>query len=810
LLIVGIVINFFVSRMRDSAPVANGTEVVSSFPAAEDRLIAFSSTQNGNSDIYTMHANGSGLMNLTNDPAYDGFPHWSPDGKQIVFQSDRDGSSQIYLMDADGSNVIQLTQGGDANGFLGGNIQAPWSPDGRKLIFSQNTVNDEKHQFYVLDIATKNTIPLTKEAGKYYSPVWSPDGEHIAFIQNESQENKPGRHIYVVDSQGDQLTKLTENLPKGDYVSYADYYWSSDGQSITFITDSHSRFGAPTVYQASLDGSLGQGTRIANAILDWWNGIAVVADTPQKVDEMSWSIIRADGSQSSLGTCQSPDLAGHVLQRSADGTLAFGSYCSTSGWMLYGVNPEGTTVNQLLNSPLDARYDNLFQMTWSPVDHFLALADLYILNAKDPSAQPLKMENSSSPSWQPVANENFVKEGPTPKPVDTSNTDGLVAFTAALKNGNLDIYTMRPDGSELSDITNDPAHDVNPFWSPDGKWIAFESDRNGFVQIFLINADGSNVVQVTDGEMDHRFENSNPWSPDGSRLLFTERAPGEEKWMLYTINVKGQNQTPLGLVPDIYSHPTWSPDGTRIAYTKLVPVGDRTMKRIFVVDSDGNNTTNVTNLLTEDEDLHYGDFSWSQGGKAISFVAGRVAWENSNGRFAAYEASLDGATLVELTHTSMPLLDWWKGTTFITDFTGETLTWLRSDGTFSTLRPYENCQAGAKTQTSILYSRSSDGYLLIGTGCPNGEYWFYWANPQGTNIRQIFASPIIASPDAGLNSILWSPDNRHVTLMVNSSGITSLYILDVREAIKTPIAPPRPVVIGGGDIYYHISWQPIP
>ena len=414
LVLLGIVINFFVSQLRDSSPVASGTEAISSFPLPENRLLAFALNENGNSEIYTMHADGSGLTNLTNDPAYDGFPHWSPDGKQIAFESDRDGSNQIFLMDADGSNVTQLTQGGDWNGFLGGSINTPWSPDGRKLIFSQNTIDDEKHQFYVMDVATKNIVLLTKEAGEYFSPSWSPDGEHIAFTSDETQGNQPiFFQLYIVDSQGTQLTNLTEGLPEHESLSLADYYWSPDGTFITFVTEAQRGTYKSTIYNASLDGSRVELAQTNQQILDWWNDIVLQTDVPQKVEQTSWSLRRADGSQYSLQTCQSNDLpVAYALKRSADGTLAFGAKCSPNGWMLYGANPDGTAVHELLTSPLDARYDSLFQMTWSPDDHFFAFAtydeeqfevtNLFILNAKDPSIQPLKMENSSAPSWQPV------------------------------------------------------------------------------------------------------------------------------------------------------------------------------------------------------------------------------------------------------------------------------------------------------------------------------------------------------------------------------------------------------------------------
>ena len=391
-------------------------------------------------------------------------------------------------------------------------------------------------------------------------------------------------------------------------------------------------------------------------------------------------------------------------------------------------------------------------------------------------------------------------------PVNLPEADGqLLAFTME-KDGNLDIYTMHADGTDLTNLTNNPAHDVNPYWSPDGKQIAFESDRVSFTQIFLMDADGSNVTQVTDNEADHQFLSSNPWSPDGSTLIFIEKTPNG-KQIIYTMQANGRNGIPLVSQPDTYQAISWSPDGKHIAYIVLEPVGDRNMSRIYVTDTSGDNTINITNLLPADEDLSSWNYTWTHEGN-IRFVAGRVAWENNNGKFAVYEAALDGATLVEITKTSTPLGDYWNGTTFVLGFTRETLTWLRSDGTYSEFKPYENCQMGSELQYNSFPRRSSTGYLLFGAGCPNGDLWLYWSNADGTDIRPLLPSPINIT-DGGLNEINWSPDSRYVTLTVSSSGITYLYILDVREALKSPLTLPEPLAIGGGDINYNVSWQPM-
>ena len=78
-------------------------------PTPRGGLIAFTSERNGNAEIYVMNADGSDPQRLTHDPAYDGWPSWSPDGSQIAFSSSRNGKPDIYVMDADGSNPRQLT-----------------------------------------------------------------------------------------------------------------------------------------------------------------------------------------------------------------------------------------------------------------------------------------------------------------------------------------------------------------------------------------------------------------------------------------------------------------------------------------------------------------------------------------------------------------------------------------------------------------------------------------------------------------------------------------------------------------------------
>jgi hypothetical protein len=102
---------------------------------AQAGRIAFASNRDGNWEIYVMNADGSGQINLTNNPADDGVPSWSPDGRRIAFVSNRDGNLEIYVMNADGSSgqINRLTNN------PADDVVPSWSPDGRRIAFDSKT-----------------------------------------------------------------------------------------------------------------------------------------------------------------------------------------------------------------------------------------------------------------------------------------------------------------------------------------------------------------------------------------------------------------------------------------------------------------------------------------------------------------------------------------------------------------------------------------------------------------------------------------------------------------------------------------------
>ena len=183
--------------------------------------IAFSSTRDGNSEIYVMDADGNNQIRLTNHPEADNQPSWSPDGRRIAFFSNRNGGNeQIYVMDSNGKNVKLLT-----NGSLGTN--PAWSPDGQTIAYNWDV---EGHSGIIL-IAPDGSnrrilagdIPVLDG-----EPAWSPDSQRIAFVS--WREDWTG-DIGVMDADGRNPKRLTHTPNNERHPA-----WSPDGSKIAFTT----------------------------------------------------------------------------------------------------------------------------------------------------------------------------------------------------------------------------------------------------------------------------------------------------------------------------------------------------------------------------------------------------------------------------------------------------------------------------------------------------------------------------------------------------------------------------------------------
>jgi len=172
-----------------------------SYPAwsPDGTRIAFVSERDGNSEIYVMNADGSDPRRLTDEAAVDAYPAWSPNGREIAFVSAREGAAEVFMMDADGSNVRRVTSLFGANGWY-----PAWAPGGTLMTFTSERGGEA--DIYRMTPAGENVVRLTEKSGWLTTTDWSPDGQWIAFSAGLTGYSD----LYVMDAEGRYWFRITE------------------------------------------------------------------------------------------------------------------------------------------------------------------------------------------------------------------------------------------------------------------------------------------------------------------------------------------------------------------------------------------------------------------------------------------------------------------------------------------------------------------------------------------------------------------------------------------------------------------------
>jgi TolB protein len=203
------------------------------------------------------------------------------------------------------------------------------------------------------------------------------------------------------------------------------------------------------------------------------------------------------------------------------------------------------------------------------------------------------------------------------------------------RDGTRQIYVMDSNGKNVRRVTGRYPVNEDPGWSPDGKRLCFwAKDGKGAPEdIFIIKGDGTGMINVTHSKKGTRRVPE--WSPDGTTIAFTSDRYLSHQ--VYTIDTAGKNEKRLTSNPRGACRPRWSPDGRRIAYSD----GGYSLRKnvdIWEMDPDGGNKKQ----LTEDRARDY-DPTYAPDGKKIIFASNRT------GRYELYVMDRDGANETRLT-----------------------------------------------------------------------------------------------------------------------------------------------------------------
>jgi len=496
---------------------------------------------------------------LTDQPGPEYFPSLSPDGKSLVYASRASGNWDLYLQRVGGRNPLNLTADSPA-----ADTQPAFSPTGERIAFRSER---EGGGIYLME-ATGESVRRVSDFG--YNPAWSPNGEKILVATERVRLplNRPTRsQLWTITITTGEKRLITE----GDALQPV---WSPLGDRIAYW-GSPKGAGQGDIW--TLPASGGEAVPVANGPAMDWN--------PLWSPDGKYLYFSSDRG-GSMNVWRAPiDEKSGQMSGQPEAVTTIGAAVSCQH---FSVSRDGRRLAYVVQE--DIR--NLRKVAFDP-------------GAGKTVGAPVPITQGSMQLWFPH-----------PSPDD----QWLVCFSMGIQRH---IYIMRTDGAGLRRLVDDDYRYTWPRWAPDGKRIAFTSNRSGSPEVWVINRDGSGLRQVTQFPGAHYPT----WSPDGSQMTFSTHRPKGGAFVFQPgAYWNEQAMSPLPQLDDVntaFEPWSWSPNGKRL--TVLRHLADSFHAGIGVYDLESRKYEWLTD---------FGDFPlWLNDGRRILFVdRGKIMMIDSKSR----------------------------------------------------------------------------------------------------------------------------------------------------------------------------------
>jgi len=505
---------------------------------------------------------------LTTTPGLEQEPTWSPEGTRLAFSSDESGNMDIWVRQIAAGQRVNLTK--DHTGYDG---QPTWSPDGEWIAFVSERDGGGIFLVSALGGIPKRVVSLSFAASLAYMGAipticWSPDGKGIVYASSGE--------IFKVSAEGGSPVSIP--LPPHRLIlGYSEPTFSPDGERLACTGLTGPGITTTQIWSMRFDGTdpvevtSGKTFDINPVWSPDGNKLFFISDRGG-IKDVWWMPV--DNRGQSIGPAQ---------------PLTVGVGIETIAFSKDGLHLAYAKI---------ADYSNIWSM---PIvkDRALSLNEATALTAENHFIELLSL----SPDGQ------------------------WIAFDSN-RSGNIDLWIMRNDGTELRQFTTHPAHDWAPEWSPDGKKIVFHSLRRGNRDLYVRPVAGGAVTPLTV----HPEQDFLPrWSPDGEEIaFFSSRSGNLDIWIIPS---EGGEPRQMTTHPGQDQTPIWSPDGKHIAFSSK-----RTGQfEVFIISIDGGEAMQLTDFVWE----AIQPYLWSSDGKTI-YASGRGGPENSRVNFWAISTN-DGS-----------------------------------------------------------------------------------------------------------------------------------------------------------------------